>query len=370
MAIHLEFGTLRPEQIAFGFSPAQEALISLHVLFDSGHHPLHIPWVIRARKRLSPALRAELEAFGVLDKKLIADLWIPEPGSEFPSFEDELKQLLRAPIEHYANGFAFVLLGIPDAYGRALHDDQMRQAMMEQALAGFPLSTSVVQEFLDDPLRSREHFCACLAAYWQACLASEWSRLEEAFLHDIESRGCALLREGVLGLLSILSPELHVNLRTGLGVRKGDVETTVKFNDKDTLVLVPSYFVWPHLLVKPEPPPALIYAIQAHSHQGKAPVPPERLLKLIRAAGDMTRLQILQLLSQREHSTRELAGIIGITEAAVSKQLRVLQDVNLVKSRRESYYVFYSLVENSLRELTRGMMELLVTDPDHTILYE
>jgi DNA-binding transcriptional ArsR family regulator len=364
MAINLRFGTLQLDQIAFGFSPAQEAVVSLHVLSDSSHHPLHIPWVIQSRKLLSPALKAELEAFQVLCQKRIVSLWEPEPGSRFPPFEDELAALLNMPIENYTREVSNILLGAPAAHENVLHDDKVRHEMVEKVIADYPLSISMIEELLDDPLRSRQHFCKCLAAYWEACLASEWSRLEDAFLHDIESRGYTLLQEGVLGLLSTLSPELHVNLRTGNGVRKSDVDITVEFNDKAILFLVPSYFVWPHILVKPDRPCELKYAIQAHWQQGKAPIPPERLLKLIRATGDMTRLQILQLLSQREHSTRELAGIIGVSEAAVSKQLRILQDVKLVKPRRESYYVFYSLVQNSLLDLTRGMMQLLTSAPD------
>jgi DNA-binding transcriptional ArsR family regulator len=364
MSINLHFGTLQLDQIAFGFSPAQEAVVSLHVLTDSSHHPLHIPWVIRSRKLLSPALKAELEAFQVLFKKRMVSLWEPAPGPGFSGFEEELAALPTTPIENYTSQVASILLGVPATHEEVLHDQKLRQGLIDQTSAEYPVSLPIVEELLDDPVRSRQRFCDCLAAYWETCLSQEWPRLEEAFLHDIESRGYTLLQKGVLGLLTTLSPELHVNLRTGLGVRKSDMNISVEFNNKDTLFLVPSYFVWPHVLVKPTPPFHLKYAIQEHWYQGQAPIPPERLLKLIRATGDVTRLQILQLVSQREHSTRELAAIIGVTEAAVSKQLRILQDVKLVKPRRESYFVFYSLVENSLLDLTRGMMQLLTSDLD------
>jgi hypothetical protein len=63
-------------------------MVSLHVLFGASHHPLHIPWVIQTRKQLSPALKAELEAFQVLDKKLMPIYGDPKPGLDFPSFEE------------------------------------------------------------------------------------------------------------------------------------------------------------------------------------------------------------------------------------------------------------------------------------------
>jgi DNA-binding transcriptional ArsR family regulator len=370
MAIHLQFGMLRPEQIAFGFSPAQESIVSLHVLADSSHHPLHIPWVIRSRKLLSPGLKTELESFGILYKKRMVSLYDYQPELGLLSFDEELAAILKTSIEEYTSQVSTILLGEPAAHDDVLHNHHVRQQMIHQASVNYPASLSVVEELLDDPVHSLKHFCDCLAAYWEACLVSEWPRLEDEFLRDIQDRGYTLLRQGVLGLLSTLSPELLINVRTGTGIRKSDVNITVEFNDKDILFLIPSHFVWPHVLVKPDRPFHLKYAIQEHWRQGQAPVPPERLLKLIRATGDMTRLQILQLLAQRAHSTRELAGIIGVSEAAVSKQLRVLQDVNLIKPRRESYYVFYSLVENSLRELTRGVLQLLVTDSNQTILDE
>ena len=370
MAIHLQFGTLQVEQIAFGVSPAQEAVISLHVLSDPSHHPLHVPWVIQSRKLLSPALKAELDAFQILYKKWVVNLWEPQPGLGFSSFEEELTALLNMPIETYTSQVFHILLREPAMHETVLYDDKVRDIMIEQATTHYPASLTIVRELLEDPIRSRKHFCECLSAYWEACLAGEWPHLEDAFVQDIESRGRTLLRRGVLGLLSTLSPELHVNLQTGHGIRKSDVEFTIEFNDKDILFLVPSHFVWPHVMVKADRPCHLKYAIQEHWYQGQAPIPPERLLKLIRATGDMTRLQILQLLSQREHSTRELAGIIGISEAAISKQLRILQDVNLIKPRRESYYVFYSLVENALLDLTWGIMHLLASDHNPGILDE
>ncbi|HCT79338.1 MAG TPA: hypothetical protein DGT23_22810 [Micromonosporaceae bacterium] len=82
--------------------------------------------------------------------------------------------------------------------------------------------------------------------------------------------------------------------------------------------------------------------------RGRAPVPPNDLLKLLRSLADPTRLQILQLLARRSWSTREMAGLIGLTEAAISKHLKQLRDARLVRLARES-----------LKALTHGLGELL-----------
>ncbi|WP_201376964.1 ArsR/SmtB family transcription factor, partial [Ktedonobacter robiniae] len=123
---------------------------------------------------------------------------------------------------------------------------------------------------------------------------------------------------------------------------------------------VPSAYVWPrlHIIFEEDMLVALVYSIQQFQEEGSAPVPPERLLKLLRAAGDMTRLQILQLLSQRPRSTREIAGILNLTEAGISKHLKLLQDAGFVCPERSSYYVLYQSQREPLAEITRGLERL------------
>jgi DNA-binding transcriptional ArsR family regulator len=368
MPIILHFETLRADQIGFGFSPAQEAVVSLHVLADVSHHPLHIPWVLQTRKTLSQGLKNELDAFSVLYQRRIASFWEPLPGAAFPIFTDELNALVNDSIDTYIESYMSILLTGRFKLADLQRDSSLQQQIIDAAAGQAPQSVAVVREVLDNPVSSRQRFCDLLSEYWDACLEAEWPRLEAAFYSDIESRGRILLQRGVLGLLSTLSPELHINFQTGQGLRKGEVEGNIEFGGGDMLFLVPSYFVWPHVLTKMTQPVHLKYAIQEHWSQGQAPIPPERILKLMRATGDLTRLQILQLISQQERSTRELAGIIGISEAAISKHLRLLQEVELIAPRRDSYFVFYHLVGDTWNYFASGVMHLLDTSEGIALL--
>ena len=94
-------------------------------------------------------------------------------------------------------------------------------------------------------------------------------------------------------------------------------------------------------------------------HQGHAPKPPEDLLKLLRAVADPTRMQILRLLARRPCSTREIARLIGLIEAAISKHLKLLHDAGWISTERQSYYVYYRLTRDSLVDLTAGLEHLL-----------
>jgi DNA-binding transcriptional ArsR family regulator len=69
----------------------------------------------------------------------------------------------------------------------------------------------------------------------------------------------------------------------------------------------------------------------------------ERLANLFKAMGDPTRLKILLALASEEMCVCDLAAFLGITESAVSHQLRLLRQLYLVANRREGPVLYYRL---------------------------
>jgi DNA-binding transcriptional ArsR family regulator len=72
--------------------------------------------------------------------------------------------------------------------------------------------------------------------------------------------------------------------------------------------------------------------------------------------------QALKLIAERPRSTQELAPLVGISEAGLSKHLRQLTEAVLLESRREGYYVFYSLVPERIEPLSESLRRFL-SDP-------
>ncbi|PLR78194.1 transcriptional regulator [Bacillus sp. V3-13] len=61
-----------------------------------------------------------------------------------------------------------------------------------------------------------------------------------------------------------------------------------------------------------------------------------------KALSDPTRIKILHLLYQKQHSVNEIAENLNMLQSAVSHQLRFLKNLRLVKSRREGTTMIYS----------------------------
>ena len=69
----------------------------------------------------------------------------------------------------------------------------------------------------------------------------------------------------------------------------------------------------------------------------------ERLARTYKIMGDPTRLRIVMALKSGEMCVCDLAAFIGVSESAVSHQLRHLRDLALVKNRRAGQTLYYSL---------------------------
>ena len=75
------------------------------------------------------------------------------------------------------------------------------------------------------------------------------------------------------------------------------------------------------------------------------------LAELFKVFGDSTRVRILYALWESEMCVCAIAEFLGMTQSAISHQLRILKQNKLVKSRREGKSVFYSLADEHVRRI-------------------
>ena len=81
------------------------------------------------------------------------------------------------------------------------------------------------------------------------------------------------------------------------------------------------------------------------------------LTELFHIFGDSTRMRILYVLFASEMCVCDIAALLGITQSAISHQLRLLKSMRLVKSRREGKTVFYSLADNHVTTIINQGLE-------------
>ena len=75
------------------------------------------------------------------------------------------------------------------------------------------------------------------------------------------------------------------------------------------------------------------------------------------ALGDPTRVRILDALSHGELCVCDLAAVLGLSQSAVSHQLRLLRNLRLVRSRRDGRIVFYSLDDQHIISLFKQTLQ-------------
>lgn len=68
-----------------------------------------------------------------------------------------------------------------------------------------------------------------------------------------------------------------------------------------------------------------------------------KLSSFFKVIGDETRVKIIYALSKKEMCVNDIAGILEISQSAISHQLKQLKLEGQVKSRREGKNIYYSL---------------------------
>lgn len=73
------------------------------------------------------------------------------------------------------------------------------------------------------------------------------------------------------------------------------------------------------------------------------------LAELFKLFGDATRMKILYALLESEMCVCAIAELLGMSQSAISHQLRILKDANLVGNRRDGKTIYYFLADSHVR---------------------
>ena len=90
-----------------------------------------------------------------------------------------------------------------------------------------------------------------------------------------------------------------------------------------------------------------------------------KLATVLRAMSNAKRMRILNELSDgRERSVSELEGVIAsLSQSALSQHLARLRRANIVRTRRESQTIYYSIDDSDVLRILRLLGHIYTDDP-------
>lgn len=77
----------------------------------------------------------------------------------------------------------------------------------------------------------------------------------------------------------------------------------------------------------------------------------EKLSVLFKIFGDQTRIKMIDLLSKKELCVSEIVDLLEMEQSAISHQLKVLRDHNLVRTKQVGKQIYYALSDDHIMKI-------------------
>ncbi|MFD6337053.1 DUF5937 family protein [Streptomyces sp. NPDC060131] len=396
-----------PGSFTVAVSPLAELSACLHALTESAHHPELRDWGRAVTANASTELRAGLRRFSPLWSALRWRGFYPGldgtrpagPGSgsgsgptpgpgpapgpgagqgsgvgQGSALEEQLRTVARLPIDRFAELTAFACVNgyTRFDFSRLLRSAAQRAALEHAATALSAGRRELAAQLLRDPETCRADLLAFLDRCRSEFFAEVWAGAEPELTrsalavrgrlasgagravgggsgnsrllsaahatHPTHTTHATRTTEDLAEALASLSPD---SSRLGAPPRVvfDKLHHSVITPARTPVVLVPTRYNAPHLVVKNEPglPPVLHYPVDA----------PEVGVTLARsrmlALTDPHRVRLCRLIAREPMTTLDLAARLSMTQPQVSRHLRALRDLGLVRAERSGRFVHYRL---------------------------
>lgn len=137
----------------------------------------------------------------------------------------------------------------------------------------------------------------------------------------------------------------------------------VPLEELERILFIPSAFSPRRLMFYRLGPVQIFFYDPLHEEPEATTEPPESLVLGLGAMADITRLKLLQLIARESVSAQEMSRRLGLNESTVSRHLRLLVEAGLVgRERQEGKFIFYSLQEGRIDQLTAAVKTYLGGD--------
>ena len=289
--------------VEFVYSALFEMFCALHVLSNNQHHIHREQWVEKINNLISENMKSDISKFSlVTDEYLI----IMDFCNEFKECSD--LNIISA-LEFLEDTPYYKISAIFKNYNKKITNLQFKKLL------------SFLKEFYIEIFQK------------------ELKYIEPIIIRELKKNAKIAKDKGIFYLIDNIHSRIEV-LEEEIVFYKFK-EFRIKLIDLNYISINLSTFISPHLLLgQGEKSIGLTVLLEINNNEDKCPKDLEKKLK---ALGDATRLRILSEINPIGKSTKELSSILNISEAAVSKALKLLLEAKLVIKKRRGNYIIYSL---------------------------
>ncbi|OPJ63095.1 transcriptional repressor SdpR [Clostridium oryzae] len=307
MAVKIDIIKEKNFNIEFIYSPLFEMLCSIHVLVKPEHHLERIAWAEEISAKIPSKLYKTLNKFGMKTSHWCVVMDMCNIYDECDDFN------IMAAINFLQD------LNIKDFNKFFLKYAEDRIELFNK--------------------EEKTEMVLALKEYYLNYFERELRFMEPLLIRCLkrESEKCSKL--GIVAYVDKLHGRIEVTKEAFLFHKYKLYQ--IPFSDVKRIVVRISSFINPHLLMD-YGDDMVQFTANAHLSEGKDDVPMD-LLKLMKALSDETRLKIIRRLHESRASTQSLAKDLKLTEACISKHLKILYDTELVYKERVGNYIYYYL---------------------------
>lgn len=331
-------------------SPAVEMTASLHVLANPAHHSACTAWTTRVMKSMSAKLKENLRYFAAKYNQwsFIMDLATENENINFSSVHDTLNSI--EEMDDFA--FSYIFLGATLIDKKKLEVWMKNPESLKQEEMGELdkyITVASVRHYLKNIASTRSLLMSTLRAYWNESFQQEWLLIYQHILDTVEEQWMVLQRSDPLDYLAGLHSD--ISIKSGHIILKKDTRFRVAINDIDEIMIFPSVFTAPHLMIDIVERRLTIYMnLNFHSATMRIELP-EDVLSALKAIGDETRLKIIKLLCSGEKTNQELSEILNLTPGTISLHVKLLREAKMLQSKKIKKFVYYEIIRESLDDL-------------------
>ncbi|MFI2210176.1 DUF5937 family protein [Streptomyces sp. NPDC020141] len=385
-----------PGHFTVAVSPLAELAACLHVLTEHDHHADRAPWAERVVRDAPEEFRAGLRRFSPLWAALrwrgfytgLAPAAPPGGGGTAPPGGGTVpggpntaagggstaasggggvaapaagvrssapaRLSLDAFAELTAYSCASGYLGF--AFDRLLHEPR-QAAALRHAASGLPEPhLALAEDLLRRPRELRAEVLDFLDLCRPVFFGELWARTEPLLARAAHRMRQRLADDGPATALGSLSPSGQGPAGGGpLRVVFDKVHHAVITPVRTPVLLIPTLYGAPHLIVKNEPGLSPV----VHFPVGAPVVGVTLARRRMLALTDPRRVRLCRLIARQSMTTADLAQRLSMTRPQVSRHLRALRDLGLVRTERHGRYVLYGLDVPAVERIGRDVATAL-----------